>query len=93
MKVAYNGCFGGFTLSDKACEKLTELKGRPVAAYDFNNDDDRKDLDLISVIEELGDEASGSCANLCIAEIPDGAEYEITYYDGNESVEPPRQSW
>lgn len=56
-------------------------------------DDARCDIDLISVIESLGDSANGSCANLQIQEIPDGSSYEITEYDGNESVEPPRQSW
>ena len=50
-------------------------------------------MDLIAVIEELGDVANGFCAKLAIQEIPDGAEYEITEYDGFEGVEPPRQSW
>ena len=55
---------------------------------------ERDDVDLISVIEELGSEkASGSCSELAIANIPDGSSYEITDYDGNEEVVPPRQSW
>lgn len=54
---------------------------------------DRADLDLIAVIEGLGDAANGSHAELAIEEIPDGSEYEITEYDGFEGVEPPRQSW
>ena len=56
-------------------------------------DDARSDLDLIEVIETLGDKANGEHADLQIAEIPDGADYEIDEYDGNESVVPPRQSW
>tara|TARA_R110000868_G_scaffold162439_1_gene393706 strand:+ start:40480 stop:40761 length:282 start_codon:yes stop_codon:yes gene_type:complete len=93
MKVAYNACFGGFTLSNLACEKLTEIKGRVVGCYDFNDDKCRTDKDLINVIESLGDKASGSCANLQIKEIPCGAEFEIDEYGGSESVVPPRQSW
>lgn len=91
-KVAYNACFGGFGLSDKACKILTELKGKPVGCYDFYGDD-RADPDLIKVIEDLGAEANGMCADLQIEEIPDNAEFEIDEYDGNESVVPPRQSW
>ncbi len=53
----------------------------------------RCDKDLISVIESLGDLASGNCANLRIKEIPDGVDFEIDEYDGNESVVPPRRSW
>ena len=56
-------------------------------------DDNRSDPDLIEVIERLGERANGFCAELSIAEIPDGSEFEITEYDGNESVEPPRKSW
>ena len=55
---------------------------------------ERNDVDLISVIEELGSEkASAQCSKLAIDEIPDGSSYEITDYDGNEKVVPPRQPW
>lgn len=54
---------------------------------------DRVDPDLISIIEEMGSEANGSCADLRIKNIPDGAAYEIDEYDGNETVVTPRQSW
>lgn len=55
--------------------------------------DDRTDPLLIEVIEELGDAANGSCAKLKVIEIPDGIEYEIEEYDGNESVHEVHQSW
>lgn len=55
--------------------------------------DARTDPDLIAVIETLGEAANGICAKLAIKEIPDDAEFEITEYDGNEDVVPPRMSW
>jgi len=48
---------------------------------------------LITVVEELGKEANGSHASLCIAEI-EGNQYQIDEYDGSESVvEPTDQNW
>lgn len=141
MKVAYNACFGGFSLSAKASTEYAKRKGITLTFYkqtkykhsggcdeyikvdsaienslflnastkdlgDVTNeiprefyyyksfdDDDRADKDLISIIEDMGKEANGSCSDLQIAEIPDGSNYEIDEYDGNESVVPPRQSW
>jgi hypothetical protein len=47
---------------------------------------ERTDPDLIRVIEELGEEASGMFANLKIAEVQSGTLYKIDEYDGRESV-------
>ena len=138
MKVAYNACYGGFSLSSLALDLYAKKKGIELTWYkqtgynhtgnesytrlsetpddgsysniplkgDFGQiittlpqnayyypDYERNDPDLIAVIEELGEDANGSCSALAIEEIPDGAEYEIDEYDGNESVVPPRQSW
>lgn len=135
MKVAYNACYGGFGLSNKATQEFAKRKGiilfwyrsverNPTIYYRLEGvpDDsgcdinafttdlgevaqtypedtyyyptyDRADEDLIAVIEELGAAANDSYAELAIAEIPDGAEYEITEYDGYEGVEPPRTVW
>lgn len=59
--------------------------------------EDRADPKLIQVVEELGGDrrkgASGDCAALRIVEIPDGIEWEIDEYDGDESIEEVHQSW
>lgn len=55
--------------------------------------DDRTDPLLIECIEALGEEASGSCAELKIVEIPDGTDYEIEEYDGNEHIAEKHQTW
>jgi len=142
MKVAYNNCFGGFSLSTLATTEFAKKKGIDLTWYeqtgykhegneeykkiegasekngmgvfsltkdhgdvinevpnddyyypDFYKDDSRADPDLIEVIERLGEKADGFCASLAIKEIPDNSEFEITEYDGNEDVVPPRMSW
>ena len=51
--------------------------------------DNRTDPVLIQVIEELGEEANGSSADLQIAELPAGTQYHIHEYDGSETVMTP----
>lgn len=53
----------------------------------------RDDLDLIEVVKELGKHANGHCAELSIVEIPDGVEWGIHDYDGNEHVEEQHRTW
>jgi hypothetical protein len=96
MKVVYNQGFGGFGLSALALEQLEEIKGCEVNEYwDFDCDGKygRADKDLVAVVEELGAEANGPYARLAIEVIPDGVEFEIDEYDGNERVLPPRMTW
>jgi hypothetical protein len=51
------------------------------------NDIDRDDPTLIEVFEELGSErTSGQHGELKLIELPDGCEYEITEFDGWESI-------
>lgn len=81
FKVAYNSCFGGFSLSDRA---MRWLEGR--GAEDMGERPScRHHPLLIECIEALGVEAEGSCASLSIREIP-GTQYKIDEYDGSEQV-------
>ena len=48
---------------------------------------DRDDPTIIEVFEELGSErTSGDHGELSLVELPDGCEYNITEYDGWESI-------
>ena len=112
MKVAINGCYGGFRLSPTAFIMLAARKGieatltkSPTSYFhQYVTSDDtpiyesdlyssRTDPDLIYVIETLGKEASGPCAALYTVDIPDDIAWEITEYDGMESVEEVHRSW
>jgi hypothetical protein len=53
----------------------------------------RHDPDLVRVVEELGERASGRYASLKVVEIPDGTEYEISEYDGHEHIAEKHNTW
>lgn len=55
--------------------------------------DDRTNPILLQVVEELGVESSGSCADLAVVEIPDGLEYTIEEYDGLEHIAESHRTW
>ena len=90
MKVVINSCYGGFGLSNKALDMYKQLSNKSeVYAYEL----DRTDPILIQVVETLDAEADGCYAKLRIIEIPDDIEWEITEYDGHESVEEVHRKW
>jgi hypothetical protein len=76
-------------------EVILRGKGRsPVFGselWDCWTRDNRAHPLVVRVVEELGKEASDSCADLGVVEIPDGVDYEIDEYDGLESVH--ERSW
>ena len=84
-KVAYNTCYGGFSLSEKAKMFYRELTGMKEDDYLDVHDIPRHDPVLISVIETLGSEANGSYARIAIRTI-DSSAYRISEYDGAERV-------
>lgn len=59
----------------------------------YDRDIPRDDADLVAVVKELGDKASGSCSCLRIVDIPDGISWEIDEYDGMESIHETHRSW
>jgi hypothetical protein len=80
-KVVYNACHGGFGLSEKGREMLDSLKGdEGLCEYEL----ERHDLDLVKVVETLGDLASASYARLKVGEVE--GLYHIGEYDGFESI-------
>ena len=98
MKVAFNKCYGGFSLSDKAVSMLNDMKGLKgedrLSTHSYGYPDNNKghyrhDPDLIRVIEQLGEQANGSHAQIQIREI-NGVRYIIDEYDGIETVLEPK---
>ncbi len=89
MKIVINRCFGGFGLSDKAIELYITRTNKPTADYDI----ERNDPELVKIVEELGDEASGVHAKLRVIEVPDDVKWHIHEYDGNEHVAEDHQTW
>ena len=87
MKIVINKCFGGFSLSDIAMERIKNFMAiEDEVDYRFG-ECSRTSKVLIETIETLGEKANGSYANLYIVEIPDDAtDFEIMEYDGSEYV-------
>ena len=79
MKIVLNKCYGGFSLSEEACEYLGCKSSYRYSAYE-----ERSNPDLVRCVEELRARANGKFARLEVVEIPDGANYEIFEYDGIE---------
>lgn len=54
---------------------------------------ERDDPALVQVVEELGEEANGECAKLKVVSIPADVIYEISDYDGVETIHEVHRSW
>ena len=48
---------------------------------------------VVRVVEELGNASDGPYAALRVVEIPDGVEFEIDEYDGNEHIAEAHRTW
>ena len=99
-KVAYNACFGGFSISKECAEYMANL-GNKECLHSLTEGEEgheflgslyntpRHDAILILAIEALGKKASGMCADIQVREIM-GDRYYIEEYDGSESVVTPK---
>lgn len=103
MKVLINSCYGGFGYSAKAIKMYLDAKGikytgelvdtyssvtlengEKFSSYNISHDDPT----MIQIFEEIGsEECSGAHSKLRCIEIPAGCQYEITEYDGWESID------
>ena len=102
MKIVINKCYGGFSISEAAADRLVELKCPHKPTWDLRSRYGRHgDCDietrscpsLVQVVEELGEKASGDLAKLKIIEVPDGIECHIDDYDGIEHVAEDHDTW
>lgn len=78
--------FNDLFFSCTTCDQGEKIMGYPKDAFEKYNIQ-RNDPDLVQVVEEMGKEASGKCANLVVVEIENGRWYKINDYDGYESIE------
>lgn len=78
--------------SDGLCRSANE-RAKSITLPDYRSSDLRTDLNLVKVVEELGEEANGMFAELVVVEIPDGVKWEIDEYDGLETIHEVHQSW
>ena len=73
--------------------KSSNERAETISLPNFSSDTERTNPMLIQAIEELGDEANTKFSKLKVVEIPDGTDYEISEYDGFESIEEKHHSW
>lgn len=53
----------------------------------------RNDIDLVAVVESMGEEANDRYGQLKIIEIPDDVDFEIMEYDGAEWIAEKHRTW
>jgi hypothetical protein len=92
MKIVINTCYGGFSLSKEAFAQYCKETGtNPEAVGDWEMP--RDNPVLIRIVEEMGEAADGSYAALKVVEIPDGVNWCIEDYDGQEWVAERHRTW
>jgi hypothetical protein len=60
---------------------------------DYDMTQNRADVDLIAVIEEMGGKANSQYSDIAIVEIPDDVKWHIHEYDGLEHIAEDHRTW
>jgi len=81
MKIVLNKCYGGFSLNDKTLKRYNKLKGTSIIN---SGGIPRDDEILIQLVEEGG--CNDIYSELTVVKIPDGCFWEISDYDGIETI-------
>ena len=102
MQAVINACYGGFSFSTEAITRILDRKGleygvttdrwgyvvvESKGAVVDHDSFDRNDQDVVAVVSEMGEAASGDHALLVIVEVEPDRLWRIAEYDGYESVE------
>ena len=93
MKLVINTCYGGFSVSDAGVDRYLEITGIKPSKNFYNRDIPRDDPALVQVVEEMGADADGRCAELKVVDIPDDVQWQIEEYDGREWVAEKHRTW
>jgi len=99
MKVVINTCFGGFSISLKAMNRMQELgyvglSSDPIFGdWVYLGNIKRNDPILVQVVEELGKDSWSRTSELKVVEISDNINWHISEYDGMETIHEDHQVW
>lgn len=81
----YMDGYSGSFLVDKVAKK--------VYYCDRHEHEFRRHPDVIAIVKKLGKKSWGKCAELKIVDIPDGTDFTIEEYDGNEHIAEAHETW
>ena len=98
MKIVINTCWGGFGLSAAGEEEYLRRSGKEYnetyfSYLDMGDDTFRADSTLVAMVEADSSIYGSSHAQLKVVEIPDGVEWQIVDYDGQEHVAERHRVW
>lgn len=93
--------FGGndweekFSNASQSKSKMMRIMVRDgtVICDEHQDDVNRSCPHLVTVVEDLREQANGWAAELAVVDIPDGTEWEIDEYNGTETIHEKRRSW
>jgi hypothetical protein len=93
-QIVINARHGGFGLSKDATELYAAFcRDAGIEPEQYDCEIPRDSRQLISVIANLGERASGPYARLKVVTIPDDVAWTIEEYDGNEWVAEVHRTW